>query len=169
MNAALAAARDDYFLPDLAVASAGTRARMIDALMNLVMEPVCGQLGREHVEAVRALATSCGPAAEPMPGGDSLARAPEGLEPGVWRQLLAMLSRYLRLERAFVDCIAVTDAALEVALGDSSARPSRAAASDELPRSPSSILFESVFGATIDHTPASSTLRPVSMAPTHGT
>lgn len=103
-----------------------------------------------------------------MPDGDSLAPVPEGLEPGIWRQLLAMLSRYLRLERAFVDCIAVTDAALEAALGDPTARPSRAAASAELPRSPNSILFETVFGATIDHTRASSTLRPVSLAPTHG-
>ena len=168
VNAALAAARGDYFLPDLAGTSAGTRAGMIDALMNLVTEPVSGELGREQVEAVRALATSCGPAAEPMLDGDSLVPVPEGLEPGMWRQLLALLNRYLRLESAFVDCIAVTDAALEIALGDPTARPSRAAASAALPRSPSSILFETVFGSTIDHTRVSSTLRPVSLAPTRG-
>jgi len=76
VNAALEAARDDYCLPDLAVTSAGRRAGMIDALMNLVTEPVSGELGHEQVEAVRALATSCGPAAGVADAGWSLRSRP---------------------------------------------------------------------------------------------
>ena len=46
VNTALAAAGDDYFLADLAVTSARTRTRMIDALSRLITDPISAEWGR---------------------------------------------------------------------------------------------------------------------------
>ena len=165
VNTALAAAGDDYFLADLAVTSARTRTRMIDALSRLITDPISAEWGGDHVRSVRAVVAPCGPPAAPVSHDSAPAPVREGLDPGITRQLLAMYSGYVNLERRFVDCIAVTDAALEQALGDATARPPRAAARAEPPTTPCSVLLETIFGSTIDSTGRSSTRQPAPPPP----